>query len=223
MFKGIKKFMILVLFLTAVPINAFGYDDGDFQIWQVDAEDINIYKNVKFSMEQEYRFGENATELYYQHYDFGFIYGFHKMLDLGFFYRMIFERYKKKWREEDMPNVNATLKFDLWKFKLEDRNRIELRYARYRYDSVRYRNKATLKLPIDFAKQKMKITPYISDEIFVVSTGAGFSENRFAAGAEFELTKYVKADFYYMLKDNRTTYKKWTSSNVLGTKIKIAF
>lgn len=221
MFKNVVKIVVLVLCLVMVSFKAHAYDNGDFQIWNTDGEDVKIYKNVKFSMEQEYRFGENATELYYQHYDFGFVYGFDKRLDLGFFYRLVFERYKKKWREEDMPNVNATLKLDLWKFKFDDRNRIEYRHFRYKDDSVRYRNKFTLKYPIDF--KKIKVSPYASDEIFIVSTGAGFNENRFFTGAEFELTKYVKADIYYMLKENRVTGDKWTWTNALGTKIKIAF
>ena len=221
-----KKFTVtvaVILFFVAAQASreACAYDNGDFQIWNMDGEDIQIYKNVKYSMEQEYRFGENATELYYQHYDFGFVYGFDKRLDLGLFYRLIFERYKQKWREEDMPNINATIKLDFWKFKFDDRNRIEYRHFRYKDDSIRYRNKFSLKYPIDF--KKIKISPYISDEIFVVSTGAGFNENRFCPGIEFELTKYAKADFYYMLRENRVAGDKWTWVNALGIKAKIAF
>ena len=202
-------------------IKAYAYDSGDFQIWNTDYEDIKIAKDVKFSMEQEFRFGENASELYYQHYDFGFVYGFDKMLDLGFFYRLVLEKYKQKFREEDMPNANATLKFDLWKFKFDDRNRIEYRHFRYKDDNVRYRNRFTLKLPIDF--KKIKISPYASDEIFVSSDSTGYNENRFCAGLEFDLTKYVKADLYYMLKNNRVKEDKWSCANVLGTKLRIAF
>ncbi len=143
------------------------------------------------------------------------------MLDLGFFYRLVYEKYKQKWREEDMPNVNVTLKLDLWKFKFDDRNRIEFRHFRYKKDNVRYRNKFGIKLPFDFAK--IKISPYASDEIFVSSDGTGYNENRFFTGTEFELTKYVKADLYYMLKNSRIREDKWSCANVLGTKVKIAF
>ena len=207
--------------LVALHSNLYAYDRGDFQIWNTDNEDVKIYKNVKFSMEQEFRFGENATELYYQHYDFGFVYGFDKMLDLGFFYRLIYERYKQKWREEDMPNVNATLKLDLWKFKFEDKNRLEYRHFRFQPDNIRYRNKFTLKYPIDL--KRIKVSPYAADEIFVSSNGTGYSENRFSTGMEFDLSNYAKADLYYMLKENRIRADKWTFANTLGTKIKIAF
>ncbi len=221
MLKRIIILMFIPLCLAAADRKAYAYDSGDFQIWNTDVEEVKIAKGVKFSMEQEFRFGEDATEFYYQHYDFGFVYGFDKMLDLGFSYRLVYERYKQKWREEDMPNANATLKLDLWKFKFDDRNRIEYRHFRYKEDNVRYRNKFTLKFPIDFAK--IKISPYTSDEIFVSSDSTGYNENRFSAGTEFELTKYAKADLCYMLKNNRVRGDKWSCANVLGTKIKIAF
>lgn len=221
MFKKTARLAVLALCLAAVPADLYAYDRGDFQIWNTEYEDIKIYKNVKFSMEQEFRFGENATELYYQHYDFGFVYGFDKMLDLGFSYRLVYERYKQKWREEDIPNANATLKFDLWKFKIDDRNRLEYRHFRFREDFIRYRNRFTLKYPFDFAG--IKVSPYAGDEIFISSNGTGFSENRFSSGVEFGLTKYVKADLYYMLKSSRVSGDKWTDANVLGTKLKIAF
>jgi len=219
--KKLISLTALTAFLAAAAYRACAYDNGDFQIWNTDYEDIKIARSVKFSMEQEFRFGENASELYYQHYDFGFVYGFDKMLDLGFFYRLVLEKYRHKWREEDMPNVNATVKLDLWKFKFDDRNRLEYRHFRYKNDSVRYRNKFTLKLPFDFAG--IKISPYSSDEIFIASDSTGFNENRFSSGLEFDLTKYAKADIYYMFKSNRISGDKWNSANVLGTKAKIVF
>jgi len=216
----LKKVMLTIL-LALIGVAAYAYDNGDFQIWNTDYQNIKVAKNVKLAMEQEFRFGENATEFYYQHYDWGIVFGFDKMLDLGFCYRQVFERYKQKWRAENMPNVNATLKFDLWKFKFDDRNRIEYRHFRYKDDSIRYRNKFTLTFPLDF--KRIQVSPYSSDEIFIASDSTGFDENRFCSGVEFGLTKYAKADLYYMFKSNKIKDNKWNSANVLGTKIRIAF
>ena len=216
-----KKILCVMVAAVTIGVNAYAYDNGDFQIWNTDYQNIKVAKNVKLGMEQEFRFGENASEFYYQHYEWGAIFGFDKMLDIAFCYRLVLEKYKHKWREEDQPNVNATLKFDLWKFKLADRNRIEYRHFRFKEDSVRYRNKLEIKLPIDFLK--IKVSPYASDEIFVTSDSTGFNENRFSSGMEVDLTKYVKADIYYMFKSNKIKGDKWNNANVLGTKIKIAF
>ncbi|MDP3791866.1 MAG: DUF2490 domain-containing protein [Candidatus Omnitrophota bacterium] len=216
-----KKMLCIVALIASIGANAYAYENGDFQIWNTDVEEVKIAKDVKFFMEQEFRFGENAGEFYYQHYDWGFIFGFDKRLDIGLGYRLVLEKYKHKWREEDQPNATATLKFDLWKFKIDDRNRLEYRHFRFKNDSVRYRNKFSIKLPMDIAK--IKVSPYASDEIFISSDSTGFNENRFASGIEFDLTKNVKFDIFYMLKGNRIRGDKWNNTNVLGTKIKIAF
>jgi hypothetical protein len=216
-----KKILCVMIVAAVMSVNAYAYENGDFQIWNTDYQDIEVIKNVKLAMEQEFRFGENASEVYYQHYDWGAVFSFDKMLDIALGYRLTLDKYKRKWREEDQPNANATFKFDLWKFKIDDRNRIEYRHFRFKEDFVRYRNKFGIKLPLDF--MKIKISPYASDEIFIASDSTGFNENRLAAGIEFGLTKYVKADIYYMFKSNRIKGDKWNSANVLGTKIKIAF
>ncbi len=82
---GMKKILCVIIVSVIISVNAYAYDNGDFQIWNTDSEDVKVYKNVKFSMEQEFRYGKNASELYYQHYDFGTVFSFDKMLDMGFF------------------------------------------------------------------------------------------------------------------------------------------
>jgi hypothetical protein len=71
--------------------------------------------------------------------------------------------------------------------------------------------------------KKIKISPYVANEILIVSSGTGYNENRFSSGMEFDLTKYVKFDAHYLLRDNRVSGDKWLRSNVLGLKLKIAF
>jgi len=219
--NNIKKRLLIIISAMAIGIDAYAYDNGDFQIWNTDYQDIKVIKDVRLLMEQEFRFGGDASEFYHQHYEWGAAFGFDKMLDIAFCYRLILSKNKNKWREEDEPSINATLKFDLWKFKIDNRNRIEYRHFRFREDSVRYRNKLGIKFPFDF--MKMKVSPYAADEIFIDSDSTGLNENRLFSGIEFGLTKYAKADIYYMLKSNRIKDHKWNNANVLGTKIKIAF
>lgn len=221
MFKNIWKVIILVLPLVLSGFKAYAYDNGDFQMWHTENQDIGIGKGTKITQEEEWRWGGNAAELYYQHYDWGVVYGFDKLLDIGLNYRQVFDKSKTKWLEENRPHINATVKLDIWKFKLEDRNRLEYRHFKYKDDFIRYRNKLTLKYPFEF--RKIKISPYLSDEIFIASNGTGFNRNRLYSGIEFGLNKYLKADIYYMLEDSRGKGDKWSCANILGTKVKIAF
>lgn len=221
MFKNTIKALVPVLCVLAFSIKAYAYDNGDFQMWQTYVEDISIGKCTKLAMEQEFRFGEDASEFFYQHYDWGFAWAFDKRFELALGYRLIYERYKRKWREEDDPYTNLTWKQDIWKFKLEDRNRIEYRHFRYKADSMRYRNRFMLKYPI--ALGRIKVAPYTSDEIFISSDGTGYNQNRFQSGLELELTKNLKADIAYMMQSTRVKGDKWSEANVLWTKLKVAF
>jgi len=216
--KQIVLVMVLLLIVTAV---AYAYDDGDFQVWNTDVEELKINNNSKIAFEEEFRWGDNADEFYYHHYDAGFFYNLEKYLNIGGGYRYIYELKKGKFKLEKEPYVTATLLWDLKGLKFEDRNRIEYRNFQYQADSWRYRNKIAVKLPWKFTK--IAIQPYLSDEIFVSFGGTNqFNQNRFSSGISMSLTKNVKAEVYYMLQDGKSS-GKWTDTNVLGTKLKVAF
>lgn len=219
--KKIAMVLIGAALMAAPHAAANAYEDGDFQIWNTNEEEISIGKGTKFLMQEEYRYGENATELFYQHYDWGFAWAFDKRLEIATGYRFVLERARRKWLESDEPYVNITPKLDIWKFKFEDRNRIEYRHFRYADDQVRYRNRFLLKLPFEY--RKITIAPYTSDEIFISSNGTGFNQNRFESGLEFVLTKYVKGSVAYMAQQIRVKDDKWREANVLWLKAKISF
>ena len=221
MVKNAVRLVVLVLFLAVVSFKAYAYENGDFQIWQTDGEDVKIGKCTKFMMEQEFRFGNNASEFFYQHYDWGFAWAFDKRLEMALGYRLVYEKIKYKWMEEDEPYTNITAKLDMWKFKFEDRNRIEYRHFRFAPDQARYRNRLVIKYPIDF--KKIVIAPYVSDEIFVSSNSTGFNQNRLESGIEFGLAKYIKISVSYMAQQVRGLKDKWYEANVLWLKGKIAF
>jgi len=222
MSKLMFRFLVLVLCLVMSSVAVFAYEDGDFQIWNSNVQDIKIGKATKLAIEEEYRYGDSSSRLFYQHYDWGFAWAFDKRFELTLGYRVIYEKVKNEWLTTDEPYTILTWKQDIWKFRFEDRNRIE--YKRYRFatpNHIRYRNRFMLKYPFEF--KGMKISSYTSDEIFVVSSGRGFSQNRFQSGVEIELTKYVKFDVSYMLQSMRGKGDKWTEANVLWLKNKISF
>ena len=198
------------------------YDDGDFQIWNTDVEEFKVDDDSKIAFEEEFRWGNDSKEFYYQHYDAGFFYNLREWLNIGSGYRQVFESVKGKFKAENEPYAAATLLCDLEGFRFEDRNRMEYREFDYKDDHWRYRNKATLKLPWKFTR--MDIQPYISDEIFIVFGGVPgeLNQNRFSPGLGANLTRNVKADIYYMLQSSKGR-GKWVDANVLGAKVKITF
>jgi len=213
--------LILQLFSIVLNFRAHAYDNHDFQVWNTDVEEFKINKDCKTVLEEEFRWGDNANQFYYHHYDMGFFYNLNKYLNLGGGYRHIYELKSGNFKLENEPYVAVVLLWDSAGFKFEDRNRMEYRHFDYQADSWRYRNKLTVKFPWSFTR--LEIQPYIADEILVGFGSANqFNQNRFYSGLGMNLNKNAKAEIYYMLLSTRS-FGNWTDANVLGTKLKISF
>jgi len=218
-----KNVSLLILLLTLVSGGALhAYDDGDFQVWNTDIEEVKIGKSLKIALEEEFRWGDNAREFFYHHYDAGVSYLVNKFLGVGGGYRRIYELRKGKFEPENEPYITATLYGAIRGLALESRSRMEYRNFNYKPDSWRYRNKFSIKLPWKFSR--FELQPYFADEIFVsFASGTNqFNQNRLSSGILFKLTSSIKAEIYYMLNSIKNS-GKWTDANVLGTKFKITF
>jgi hypothetical protein len=215
-----KRIKIIAIFLGLMVNTTYAYDDGDFQVWHTDYEEKKLNNKFKISMEEEFRWGDNASELYYQHYEPGLTYEINEHLDLALKYRQIYDKKNGKFKEENQPNLNATLKWQTFGCSFDDRSRLEYRHFDYQPDSWLYRNKLTSKLPWKFTR--FEIQPYLSDEIFINFYNTAFSRNRFSAGFGISLTKNIKAEIYYMLQSTKSSHL-WTEANIFGSKLKILF
>jgi hypothetical protein len=92
---------IVMLFVTVfLALPCFALDDGDFQFWGTAGASCDINKDWKVRFDEELRYGDDASELYYHHSDLGFIYSsLAEWIDLGFNYRQVFEKDSAgKWR-----------------------------------------------------------------------------------------------------------------------------
>lgn len=219
-----KIFLISIIAILVLAANAFAYDDGDFQLWNTDVEEIQLKKDLKLVLEQEFRWGNNSSEFYYQHYDAGLAYALSKTWYVGGGYRQIYQRSttSKPWLAESSPYAFITYSGEFAGFKFDDRNRFEYQYYSYQPDTGRYRNKLTIKAPWKFTK--LEIQPFVAEEIFIMMGNAqGLNQNRLTGGFSFSLMKNLKAEIYYMLLSSKSSAGIWKDYNVLGTKVKIVF
>lgn len=207
----------LVLIISG---RTYAYDNHDFQVWNTDIEEFKINKESKLTLEEEFRFGDNANDFYYHHYDLGFVHDLSKYLNLGFGYRQVYEKKSGEFKEENEPYGMATLFWELSGLKFASRSRLEYRHFDYQADTWRYRNKFDLRLP--WKLTKVEIQPFLSDEILLDLRGVNLNENRFYSGLGFSLTKDIKGEIYYLLRSLKNS-GTWTDANVLGTKFRILF
>lgn len=220
--KSLVCFFVVVIYGAFFGGICLASDDGDFQWWSTADFSFNINKDWKFKFQEELRLGEGGGTLYYHHSDAGFVYGgFADWFDLGFNYRQVFEKDSSgQWRSENRPHINVTIKGKLLGLDMSNRSRFEYRDRENKNDVWRYRNKATVKLPFELTKLKLK--PYLADEIFVTLNDDNVDRNRFYAGASFQIAKNLSSDVYYMWQSSRSA-GQWNDIHVLGTALKFKF
>lgn len=221
--KWNKSKVAFVVWITLVllPAICFAFDDGDFQYWNTESISWKVNENWKAQFEAEFRYGDDASNFYYQHSDLGFIYsGLAEWIDLGFNYRQIFEEKSSIWRYENVPHLNATVKWKLFDFSFSNRGRFEYKNREEADNYWRYRNKFTVKLPMKLTQ--LEIQPYIADEIFCDFDKETLNRNRLYSGFSFKLFKSLKADIFYLWQSSEKN-DKWNDTHVLGTKLNLSF
>jgi len=217
-----KKILTVIGLFLLVAARASAYDNHDFQVWNTDIEEFKVNKTSKITFEQEFRWGDNASEFYYQHYDVGYAYIFNQYFNLGGGFRYVKQKTSDQFKDESEPYFAAFMFWNPVGFSLSDRIRIEYRYFDYQAVQWRFRNKLDIKFPWKFTK--FEIQPMVSDEIFFKFNGIDLNENRLYAGFACTLTKNLKGEITYMLRSTKNVgICTWNDTNVLSTKLKLAF
>lgn len=223
LYKIATYFLVTLICVGFLGGPCFAFDDGDFQWWTSAGASVDINKDWKFTFEEEFRFGDDAGELYYHHSDLGFVYGgFADWLDLGLNYRQVFTRADSEgeWKQENRPHLNVTLKGQLFGLGVSNRARFEYRDTEDQKDHWRYRNKFTIKPPLELTELKLK--PYVADEVFVPLNDDNISINRVYAGVSFDVLENMTGEVFYLWQASRAP-GDWNDFNVLGTRLKFRF
>jgi len=220
--KNRTLFTITAIITMLTSGICFAVDDNDFQYWSSASLSFDIHKDWKAIVTEELRLGESAGNLYYHHTEVGFVYsGLADWLDLGFDYRQVYGKDSSgSWMEEHRAQMNATLKGNLLGFDFTDRSRFEYRDRENTDDGWLYRNKLTLKFPMELTSLKLK--PYIADEVFFILDEADYTANRVYAGFSIDLAKNLKGGFFYMWQTTRTS-GTYIDINVIGTNLIFSF
>lgn len=215
-------FVVTIIAILSISEICFATDDGDFQYWSKVGASFDIDKDWKFTFAEEFRLGDDAGDLYRHHSDLGLVYkSLADWIDLGFNFRWVFEKDSKdKWRQENRPHLNLTVKGKLFDLDVSSRSRFEYRDRENKKDVWRYRNKVTLKLPLELTS--LKLQPYLADEVFINFDEGDFNRNRLYSGLSLNLSKNIKAEVYYLWQSSESG-GDWKDINVLGTQLKFRF
>jgi hypothetical protein len=217
----------LMACLLVHPASAELNEDGDFQYWNTEAIEGKINDKWKAYMEAEFRFGDDASEFYYQHTHLEILYAWLEWLEVGLAYRQVWELDDPEtdlWFTEYRPMFNATLKHKWNGWDFSDRNRFEFRNFDTKEDKFRYRNKLKVKSPWKWTN--LHINPFVADELFFEEdSDNGFNRNRLDIGVGLDFGDYVAhltgEIFYRWQTTDRGDF--WQDLNIIGTQLKFKF
>jgi hypothetical protein len=218
---GTSLMIALLAACAACPGALAAHDDGDFQYWSTAKFRFDINKNWCGTVEEEFKVGDNAEKLYYQHTDFGLVTHLAEWIDLGFNFRQASEKNgDDDWIWENRPHANLTFKWTLADLGVSDRSRLEFRDKYNAEDIWRYRNKLTVKFPWELTSLKLK--PYVAEEIYINLNQSGINKNRLYSGFSVNPAKNLSANVYYLWEASKSD-PGWNDIHVLGTQLQLKF
>ena len=189
-------------FPQAAPIR------NDFQIWNDTSITFPVKKStdkngksfdrLTFSINGTLRFGRNASRPVDERIGFAFNYRLNKFISFtpDVLYRGQ-QPYKGSRGFETRFRFAVNLENKWKRFSLADRNQIEYRKRNSTKDSVRYKNRLRLNVPINKNKKEL-ITPFLSDEIYYDFQAHAWTRNEFFAGFGKKFNNNFSADLFYL-------------------------
>lgn len=192
---------------------------GNYELWHTEGQDIRLDTKYTLALRESFRWHAGG-DLYHQEYDIGMLRKLSDNWKLGLNYRQVYSKNSSDdIEDESRPQMIALWKSPLGKFNVESNNRLEYRSYEHKSSDWRYRNKATVQLPLKLGC--LPLAPYVSDEIFLKLNDMTFIKNRLYSGITGAYGK-VSLDLYYMHQDSKGS-SGWTGTEVLGSALKIAF
>ncbi|MGI8640956.1 MAG: DUF2490 domain-containing protein [Pyrinomonadaceae bacterium] len=213
-----KRF-ILPIFFAVISFSTVTFSQtrpikSDFQIWNDTSVTFPLKKSkdkkgkdfdrMTVSINGTLRFGRNASRPVDERIGFGFNYRLNKYI--SFVPDYLYRGYQPFQGRKDFESRFrfAVVLENKWKyFSLNDRNQIEYRLRNSRQDSVRYRNRFRLNVPVTKDKKEL-FTPFVSDEPYYDFQAHHWTRNEFFAGIGKRFNKNFAADIFYLLVNDKS-------------------
>jgi hypothetical protein len=223
------------LFLVVVCILAFSSvafsqepNEGDIQFWnETKVYFPSITKTDKDGKKKKIitpfimgtlRVGQDVQHFVSERIGFGFDIPINKYFKFTPSYYYVAEQPIKNVKSyENRHRFEVTGEKKWKKFSISDRNRVEYRIRNSRRDSVRYRNKFKLKVPIKKDGKEL-FAAFVADEPFYSFTVKLWTRNEFSTGIERKFGKDTSAEFFYMHQYNNAPILK--NVNIVGINLK---
>jgi hypothetical protein len=204
--------VIVVLLLVAGTAAA---QSRDTQLWGEAQLSIPLHNRVDLVVSGMLRIGRDVTHLVYERAGAGVSFKLSKYLSVSpIYYYVAAQPIAGRSSTESRFWIDGTLKLQLWRLTISDRNAIEHRF-RQGQDTTRYRNRLHLELPIKIGGWK----PFASDEIFYDFSLGNWSRNRLSIGMSRSLGNGFSIDLYYLMQND--SHSRPGDLQVFGSALKV--
>lgn len=206
-----KSLLLLILLVSGA--SAQSVDRTDNQLWTDVQLAMQVTKSFDFNILGTLRLGRDINRPVDERVGAGFTWKIGKYWTVSPNYLHIGMqpvRGRKIW--ENRLTLPVTLRFNLDKFRLSDRNQIEHRIRNSGLRTNRYRNKFQVEHPVG------RLSLYVADEVFYDWAVDRWVRNRFTVGASKVFNKHFTQDFYYLRQNDGVSVPG--DLNVLGTTLR---
>ena len=175
-------------------------------------------KMVDFNVLGTLRLGRDITHPVDERIGVGFTFRFGKYLTVAPNYLHIgMQPFEGRRIWENRLTLPVTVRFNVEKFRLSDRNQIERRMRNSGLKANRYRNRFQVEHPV--GPDKMKLTLFVADEIFYDWFVNRWVRNRFSVGVSKVFNKHYTQDIYYLRQNDGVSIPG--DLNVVGATIRL--
>ena len=207
-----------MLFVLLCGRDSAQTDQTDNQQWTDVQLSVPVTNTIDFNILGTLRIGRDISHAVDERVGVGFTFRFGKYVTVAPHYLHIgtqpFEN-RRGW--ENRLVLPITLRFKAGQFTLSDRNQFERRFRSNGTRSTRYRNRFQVDHPI--GSDKLKLSLFVSDELFYDSSIDRWVRNRFSVGASKVFNKHFTQEFYYLRQNDGFSVPG--DLHVIGTTLRI--
>jgi len=208
----------LLLFALTGLASAQIIDRADNQLWNDVQVAVPLTKNIDFNMLGTLRLGRDISRPVDERLGTGFTFRFGQHLQIAPNYLYIgMQPFRNRRVWESRLSLPVTLRFDVDKFRISDRNTFERRIRRPGINSTRYRNRLQVEHPV--GPKEWGLSLYVADEVFYDWSVDRWVRNRFTVGGTKVFNKHFTQDIYYMRQNDGVSIPG--DLNVIGTILRI--
>ena len=208
----------LLLFVLSAVASAQLVDRTDNQFWSDVQFAVPMTKDIDFNALGTFRLGRDISRPVDERIGMGFTFRFGPHVSIAPNYLYIATqpvRNRKLW--ENRLSLPVTLRFNVEKFRLSDRNMFERRFRNAGIVSTRYRNRLQIEHPV--GSKKLNLSLYVADEIFYDWSINRWVRNRFTVGGTKVFNKHLTQDVYYLRQNDGVAIPG--DLNVIGTSLRV--